>query len=323
MDIGFVIPLAVFAGVALGITALYSLLIKEPRAVRERIERYESRAAEAAMPKETSTILKDRSLSGFGWLDQILQGNNFAEKMALDVARAGMPLRVAEYILLRWFCAMFLAVVALVMGYALIMAPVLGVIGFMIPKFYLSFKRKRRIKRVLAQLIDAITLIANSLKSGYSFPQGIELVTREMPAPIAEEFHQVLVEMNLGGSAEEALVNLTKRVPSYDLDLVTTALVIQRQVGGNLAEVLENIVHTIRERIRILGEVRSRTAQARMSGYVIGLMPLFMMGAIFVLNPAYIKELFASPLGVMMLGVALFMEVVGFLVMKRLVAIEV
>ncbi|HLE82017.1 MAG TPA: type II secretion system F family protein, partial [Dehalococcoidia bacterium] len=164
---------------------------------------------------------------------------------------------------------------------------------------------------------------SNSLKSGYSFNQGLEVVTREMPSPIADEFRQVLVEMNMGGNTEEALNNLVKRVPSYDIDLMVTAFIIQRQVGGNLAEVLDNIAHTIRERIRILGEVSARTAQARLSGYVVGGMPFFLMGAISVTNPAYLAEMLASPLGIIMLGAAMGMELVGFILIQKIVTIEV
>ncbi len=323
MELGFIMPLAVFGGVVLATLALYSLLVQEPHVVRRRIERYEARAAEVTVSREAPTLLRDRRFSGIRWLDHLLHKTNFAERMALDVARAGVPLRVAEYILLRWLCGMVLAMLVTLMGQIWVMAPVAGVVGFCLPKFYLNFKRQGRVKKFTNQLMDAIILVANSLKSGYSFSQGIELVTKEMPAPISEEFHQVLVEMNLGGSAEEALNNLTKRVPTYDLDLVTTALIIQRQVGGNLAEVLENIAHTIRERIRIMGEVHARTSQARFSGYVIGLMPFGLMGIISFLNPGYMKEMFSSPIGMLMLGAAFTMELFGFMVMKRMVAIEV
>jgi len=112
-------------------------------------------------------------------------------------------------------------------------------------------------------------------------------------------------------------------VPSYDIDLMVTAFIIQRQVGGNLAEVLDNIAHTIRERIRILGEVSARTAQARLSGYVVGGMPFFLMGAISVTNPAYLAEMLASPLGIIMLGAAMGMELVGFILIQKIVTIEV
>ncbi len=323
MELALIIPLTIFGGVVLGAMAFNSLLAGKPRSVKDRIERYEARMIEASLPKEESSLLKDSRFSAIGWLDEALQKTNFAERMALDLARAAVPLRVAEYIFIRWLCALGLAILAILIGHMWVVLPVAGLIGFYVPKFYLNYQKQRRVKKIIGQLMDAINLVSNSLKSGYSFGQGLELVTREMPPPIADEFNQVLVEMNMGGSAEEALNNLVKRVPSYDVDLMVTAFIIQRQVGGNLAEVLDNIAHTIRERIRILGEVRARTSQARLSGYVVGAMPFFLMGAISILNPSYLKEMLSSPLGTMMLGGAFTMELVGFAIIRRIVAIEV
>lgn len=324
MELALFMPLAVFGAVSLGIVYAYSLLVRDRRQVGELVGRYGgSRAARAAAPREETTLLRDRRFSRVGWVDRLLRRTNYAERTALDLARAGMPLRVGEYLLVRWLCASFLALTALLMGQIWPVALAGGVLGFCAPRFYVNHQRKSRVKKIIGQLMDAVTLLANSLKSGYSFGQGIELVSREMPPPIAEEFQQVLVEMNMGGSTEEALANLTTRVPSYDLELVATALLIQRQVGGNLAEILDNIAHTLRERIRILGEVRTRTSQARMSSYIVGGMPFFLMAALTVVNRTYMEVMFASPLGILMLGGALAMEAMGFLVLRRLVAIEV
>lgn len=325
MELVFLMPVLVFGSVVLVIMFVYSLLARRPRTVKERIERYEAGIRETVLPSPEGepSLLKDRRFSAIGWLDQALQGTRFAEKMALGLARAAVPLRVSEYILIRWLCALTLASSSLFIGHVLIGALVGGVTGFYIPEFYLKYRQQSRVKKIVGQLMDAVLLVSNSLKSGYSFGQGLELVTKEMPPPIADEFHQVLAEMRLGSNAEEALHNLTRRVPSYDIDLMVTAFVIQRQVGGNLAEVLDNIAHTIRERIRILGEVRARTSQARLSGYIVGFMPFFMMGAISLLNPSYIREMFASPLGRIILGTAFGMELVGFFLIRRIVSIEV
>lgn len=323
MELALLVPLTVFGSVVVGTVAVYSLLAGERRPVRERIKRYEARIKEVARPKEEYSVLKDRRFSAIGWLDQFLQRTDLAERIALDLARAAVPLRVSEYILIRWLCGLALAFLVLLLGGMWFVAPAAGAVGFYIPKLYLNHQRQTRVKKIVSQLMDAISLISNSLKSGYSFSQGLELVAKEMPSPIADEFHQALVEINLGGSVEEALTNLTKRVPSYDIDLMVTAFVIQRQVGGDLAEVLDKIAHTIRERIRILGEVHARTSQARLSGYIIGFMPIFLMGAISLLNPAYIREMVASPLGTLMLGAAIGMELVGFVLIRRIVAIEV
>ncbi|MDP2727913.1 MAG: type II secretion system F family protein [Dehalococcoidia bacterium] len=323
MQLAFLIPLTIFGGVVLGAMALNSLLVRQPRAVRERIQRYEAREREASVSQEEASLLKDQRFSAIGWLNQLLQKTNFAERVALDLVRAAIPLRVSEYILARWLCGMFLTLLATVLGLPLPIGLAAGAIGFFVPRFYINFLRQKRVDKIVGQLMDAISLISNSLKSGYSFNQGLELVSREMPPPIADEFHQVLGELNMGGSAEAALNNLTKRVPSVDIDLMVTAFLIQRQVGGNLAEVLDNIAHTIRERIRILGEVRTRTSQARLSGYIVGLMPFFLMGVISLLSPSYMQEMFSSTLGMIMLGGAFGMELVGFLLIKRIASIEV
>ncbi len=323
MDFTFLMPLTIFGSVVLGAVALNSLLVRQPRSVKERIERYESRVREDTVTRQVDSLLKDQRFSAIGWINQLLERTNFAERMALDLARAAIPLRVSEYILVRWLCAMFLVLVVMAAGLTWMLALIVGPLGFFVPKFYLNFQKQKRVKKVVSQLMDAISLIANSLKSGYSFSQGLELISKEMPPPIADEFHQVLIEMNMGGNAEDALTNLTKRVPCVDIDLMVTAFLIHRQVGGNLAEVLDNIAHTIRERIRILGEVRARTSQARLSGYVVGLMPFFLMAAISFLNPSYIKEMYSSTLGMMMLGVAIGMELIGFVIIKKIVAIEV
>ncbi len=323
MQLTFLMPLTIFGAVVLCAMALNSLLVRQPRSVRERIERYEARGQEVVAAHEDASVLKDQRFSGIGWINRLLESTNFADRMALDLASAAMPLRVGEYILVRWFSAMFLALIVMAMGLPWVLAIVAGLVGFFIPKIYLTYQRQKRINKIVSQLMDAISMISNALKSGYSFNQGLDLVSREMPSPIADEFHQVLVELNMGGSTEDALNNLTKRVPSIDVDMMVTAFLIQRQVGGNLAEVLDNIAHTIRERIRILGEVRTRTSQARLSGYVIGLMPFFMLGAISLLNPGYMGEMFASALGMIMLGVAFFMEMVGFMIMRKISTIEV
>lgn len=323
MDIGFLVTLTVFGGTFLGIMAIYSLLVQEPRLVRERIERYDARVVESIAPSQARTLLKERRFSAIGWMDRFLKGTSFAERLALDLARAGVPLRVGEYILIRWISALIVALSTHLLTQVWFVPLAAGLMGSYIPKFYLGYQRRKRVSKVVDQLMDAVSMIANSLKAGYSFGQGLEVVTKEMPAPIAEEFHQVLAEMNLGGSPDEALNNLTKRVPSYDIDLLATALIIQRQVGGNLAEVLEKIAYTIRDRIRILGEVRTRTSQARLSGYVIGLMPFFLMAVITLLSPAYLKDMVETPLGMLMLIGAFTMELIGFVIMKRIVAIEV
>jgi len=184
-------------------------------------------------------------------------------------------------------------------------------------------KTAKRRKAFNSQLGDALILIANSLRTGYSFMQASDMVAQEMRPPISSEFARAVKEMNLGVTIEEALANLGKRINSEDLDLVLTAVLIQRQVGGNLSEVLDNIARTIRERVRIRGEIRTLTAQGRISGVIVSLLPIVLGLIIYLLNPEYVKLLFVHPFGKILLGVAGLGQVIGILVIRRIVDIEV
>ena len=203
------------------------------------------------------------------------------------------------------------------------MAFVGAIIGVVLPWLIIGIKTEKRMKLFNRQLGDALILTANSLRTGYSFMQAMDMVAKEMKPPISGEFARTVKEISLGTTTEDALGNMAKRIDSADLDLVITAVLIQRQVGGNLAEVLDNIARTIRERVRIRGEIKTLTAQGRASGLVIGLLPIVMGGIIYLLNPEYIRTLFVVPLGRMLLAGAAVSQVIGILLIRRIVDIEV
>ncbi|MCX7923414.1 MAG: type II secretion system F family protein [Clostridia bacterium] len=198
-----------------------------------------------------------------------------------------------------------------------------AIIGWLIPAIILKTKIKKRIRYLNEQLGDAIILISNSLKAGYSFFQSVDIVVKEMTGPISEEFALLQKEVNLGVTTEKALENLVSRVSSDDLELVVTAVLIQRQVGGNLAEVLDNISSTIRERVRIKGEVKTVTAQGRMSGLIIALLPPILGLILFVINPEHIKLLITNPLGLLILIFSVLMELIGIYFISKIVKIEI
>ena len=165
---------------------------------------------------------------------------------------------------------------------------VAGVASFYLPGLYVKLRQRARLSAFNARLGDTITMLANSLRSGYSLPQGMDMVAREQPSPVAEEFARVVREIGLGLSTEEALANLVRRVPSEDLDLMVTAINVQHEVGGNLAQILDAIGLTIRERVRIKGEINALTATVRFSGYVVSLMPVALTAILFIIRPEYI-----------------------------------
>lgn len=261
------------------------------------------------------------------WLDRQVERTEWWGGIARDLSQADLRLRPAEYIALRLLALILggLAGVAFGAGNALFV--LLGVVlGWMLPGFYVRLRRSQRLRQFNDQLPDMLNLMVNSLRAGYSTQQAMEAVSRELPPPISTEFRRVTQELQIGIPMEWALENLLRRVPSDDLDLVVTAILIQREVGGNLAEVLETISETIRERVRVQGEIRTLTAQVRLSGTIISLIPFVLFLIIYRIAPEYMGQ-FLLPenrvCGLTMLGTALTMIGVGYYIMQRISKIEV
>ena len=197
-------------------------------------------------------------------------------------------------------------------------------------RLWVGRRQGGRLKAFNDQLADTITLVANALRAGSSFLQSIEMVVRETQAPMSTEFARVVREVNLGLPFTQALDNMVRRVRSEDLELMVTAITIQHQVGGNLAEILDSIAFTIRERVRIKGEIRTLTAQQRMSGLVVGLLPVGLFAFLTIAAPSFMSALFDPkitlgdlPAGVILLAVGGFMMLIGFIAIQRIVDIEV
>ncbi len=268
-------------------------------------------------------------------LDKALSGRGFFETTRDRLAKADLKLRVSEY-----FVVVILATIGGgLLGYYLpgensVVFAVFGAIaGFIAPKQYVKYAANKRMRAFDNQLGDTLNLWVNALRSGYSVLQGMEAIATELPPPVSVEFERVVQEVRLGLSVEAALDNMYRRVPSEDLDLVITAVNIQREVGGNLAEVLESISHTIRERVRIKGEIRTLTAQGRASGTIITLLPVALGGMLFLINPGYVSELWVKeqpwiipnvfPCGWILLGIGAMMIFFGWLAIRKIVDIEV
>jgi tight adherence protein B len=298
-------------------------------AVASRLERYASAQAAASGDGERESVV----VAG---LSRALERQDLATRLSTDLARADLKMRPAEF-LLAWAATPFVLVaIAYVAGFIFPgfqnIVALIGVflLGLYLPRFYLKYRRGRRLKQFGAQLPDTITLLANSLRAGSSFLQGIELVTREARPPISEEFERVVRDMQLGLALQPALNNLVRRVDSEDLELMVTAIQIQSQVGGNLATVLDSIAFTIRERVRIQGEIQTLTAMQRYSGYVITLLPVGLAFILFLISPGYMAvmvekppEMFGLPLGVIFFAVGLISMGMGYIFIRRIVDIKV
>ena len=242
--------------------------------------------------------------------------------VAEQLQRADLKLRTSEYFMIQIGSTALFALIGW-FRWGLIQAIIVGVLGYLLPGVYVKYRIGQRLRAFNSQLGDTLTLLSNAIKAGYSFAQAIDTVAKNAVPPIGDEFGRAVREMNLGGSPDEALTNITKRVASPDFDLVATAYSIHRTVGGNLAEILDNIAYTIRERIRIKGEIATLTAQARASGTLITFLPIVLATFMYFVTPTYFRPMFGSIIGWILLAIGGFMIFVGNLIIRRVVAIEV
>jgi tight adherence protein B len=308
--------------------------------VNARLERYASAAPTEKDLKDPQakqnlrdTIAASAALTN---LNRVVERRDWGTNLARELARADLVLKPSEFLAIR-AAAMF--GIPLVMIMVSPFFPILGnpiawivgfVIGYWLPKFWLNRRKAGRLKAFNGGLADTIMLLANSLRAGSSFLQSVEMVVREAQPPISTEFSRVIREVNLGLPLDDALNNLARRVKSDDLELMTTAIAIHHQVGGNLAEILDTIAYTIRERVRIKGEIKTLTAQQRMSGYVVGFLPVALVLVMSVIAPTFMAPMFQSPpellglpAGLFILGAGGVMMLIGFILIRRIVDIEV
>ncbi len=250
-------------------------------------------------------------------------GSRYRERVEISLVQAHLPLKPEEYITIKGLLFLLIFGIIYPVSRNPAAALLLAVLSTFIPGIYVSTRKRSIIQKIDQQLPDTITLISNTLKAGYSFLQALDSASKELPPPISSEFRQMMKEINLGVNTDKALEALSKRVQSEDLELIMLAVLIQRQIGGNLSEILDNISETIRSRIKIKGEIRILTAQGRISGLIISLMPLALGFIIYLLNPEYIRQLFQHPLGWGMLVMAILMQAVGIFFIKRIIGIEV
>lgn len=244
-------------------------------------------------------------------------------KLETLLRRSGLPLKPEEYILFKWLSAGVTGFLILLVSGNMLLMVVGFFIGFLLPGWYVKKKIKERIVKFNEWLPDMISTIVGSLRAGFSFQQALKTVIEEAGSPIKEEMDSVIKEMQYGASLEDSLNDLKERMPSEDLDLMIQAILIQRQVGGNLATVLDKIVQTIRERTKIHRQISSLTAQGRLSGIVIGLLPIILAFVLYLIEPEYIGTLFRHPIGIALTVAGIFSGIIGFVLIRKITAVEV
>ena len=268
-------------------------------------------------PTRKLLLLLSRSALKFGLFKRL------AIVVDRNLAGADILLKSEEYIILTAGLSILGGVVTTLLFMNVYYGFITGIFAIILSILWIRVAKGRRLNKFNSQIGDALVIISNALRSGFSFLQAMDMVRKELPNPIAKEFGRTFQEMNLGTHTEDALENLNARVGSDDMELVITAVLIQRQVGGNLAEILDNIAGTIRERIRIKGEIRTLTAQGKISGIVIGVLPVILAAVLAVMSPDYLKTLVTHPLGIGMLTAALVLELIGILLIRKIIDIKV
>jgi tight adherence protein B len=261
------------------------------------------------------------------WINKRVEGSSIGENISKSLARADVKMKPGEFVALMIIASFTLGVLAWFIGNKSLIVGLIGIIvGPFLPRMYVNSQQSKRLIRFNEQLADMLNLMVNGLRAGYSTMQAMEAVSKELPPPISDEFYRVVQEMQLGIAMERSLDNLLRRIPSDDLDLVITAINVQREVGGNLAEILDTISYTIRERVRIKGEIRVLTAQVMYSGRFLSMLPVFVIGVLYLINREYIMEFFSPAAGIcgyLALGLAAGLIVAGYFAMNKLGDIEV
>jgi tight adherence protein B len=311
----FLVGILIFLAVAFFLYSLGRML--EPVAeLDERIETWvTSHQAKSAESGETRTFLTR--------LERGIARQSFGEQTATDLARADMAITVSEYLFIRVGLVAGGMLAGSLLGHNLILILALGLAGFFLPVFYVRSRQGRRLRAFCAQLPDVMDHMVGSLRAGYGLLQAVEWVARQVPPPAGAEFDRIIREVQLGRSLSDALNEAVRRIDSDDLALIVTAIQIQHEVGGSLADILATVAETIRERVRIQREIQVLTAQQRYSGYVLMLMPIALAFILFLINPEYESQLFTPGPTLCIPITTLIMMVIGFFAMRRIVEIEI
>lgn len=316
-----IISIAVFLGVVALVGAVAFVINNGASKAEDRLEIITGKKAR----QDNSGIVKDDVISeGMSGLSKGV--GRFTQRLGSFsklFEQADCPIKSDTFFIICAVLALLGGGAAFVSRLALPLIPVSAAIPAFLPLLWLLWRRKRRFKAFARQLPDALELIARALRSGHSLASGLHVVVEEMPMPISTEFAVAYEEQNLGIPLEQALKNMLDRMPNMDLKFFVTAVAIQRQAGGDMAEILDKIGYIIRERFKILGQVQALTGEGRISGVVLMGLPIALFFAVLYLNPDYVMLLFTEPLGHKMIGVAVFLQILGAICIKKIIAIKI
>lgn len=319
--------IAISAAACLFVFLVYLLRARALRGPELRIQRLSpSRDITVGSGADGASYLK-RNASSIPAISRLLSTRGYAERWAFELERADLSLRPGEYFMLRLFLAVGVGGVVALIGrnnaIAMIVAVVVGALIYILPAQWLKLRTQRRIARINAQLEETISLIANGVRAGFAFGQSVDVAAKRIGPPISGELNRMLLDVNLGGSTEDALSAMNARIGSDDVDMLVTAILIQRSSGGNLAEVLELIGETIRERERIHGEIKTLTSSQRLTGWILSLWPMVLGLIFFAISPSIVSLLWTTSAGLVLLGLWFTLNALGAFTLLRILDIDV
>jgi tight adherence protein B len=322
------------AGVVAGLTFLVILLVvgaiifastggpAPDKVVAKRLDAIE-RSAKRGTESLELKVVRDELLSDVPALHRMLLKWKWSDKLRSFIGQAGMKVKPGRLILLSAILGLAGFLVGSKMTSSALLAIVFIPVGVLIPIGVVAFKRRSRLKAFEKVFPEAIDLLGRAVRAGHSFSTGLEMITTELPEPVSGEFRTTFEEQNFGLPLRDALLNLSERVPLIDVRFFVTAVLIQKDTGGNLAEILDNLAHVVRERFRILGEVRIKTAQGRLTAAILIALPPSMGLLLRFLNPSYMAPLFTDPIGPYIIALAVFLQLLGSLMLWKIVNIDI
>jgi tight adherence protein B len=322
---GYLPAILIFVAVGLGVLAL--ALVWEwwadRRQRREVAQRLEGMASGAPGKDPFGDLFRDTKLSEVSWMEPLMAKLPHTRDLQHLLEQADVPWRVGTFFLLTVGAAIAMGLAGFVVGRLWIIGIAAAAFGASLPYVYIKRRKSKRLEAFEEHFPEAIDLLGRAIRAGHAFSTGLQMVGEESPEPLSGEFRRVFEEQKFGLAIEDSLLALADRIDLVDMRIFVTALLIQREVGGNLAEILDKISYTIRERFTIQRQVRVYTAQGRFTGYLLAVLPIGVGFLIFLLNQEYMMILFNDPTGRLMMTVAVLLQIVGFFVIRKIIHIEV
>jgi tight adherence protein B len=314
----------VFLVVALAVFAVISLLDQRSaraRLIKERLAN--ERKAPERDPEEVLALLRDEQLSQIPALDTLLRRSARVTEIQKMLAQGGLSMRAGNFLGVSALAGVVVTIVAYILSKRVEVAWVALVLGFLLPYSYASYRRNKRFEKFEELFPEAIDTLARAVRAGHAFTTALEMIANEVAEPVSGEFRQLYEEQKFGLPVRDALINLTERMPLVDVKFFVTAVMLQRETGGNLAEILDNLSYVIRERFKIQRQVRVYTAQGRLTMALLMGMPPIIVMVMLLLNPSFIRPLFSDPIGHTLLVAGIILQTVGYFVIRKIVRIRV